>query len=475
MSTGGAMTRLKLIIAAVCVVIVAVLGFGVYYLNGAMTIGSGYVAKYLCSQIFLAGRDVDGLFEHEIKPVNPLFALIDYQVDQTRQTVFASSFGNWKEIEAVYREGFGCTLAVDTSRQELMNQTKGARALSDPDFTRLWPDGELVDLNLPPGELDTERLNQIITRSFTEPESGQIINTQAVVIVYKGRIVAERYKPPFDESTIMQGWSMSKSVTNALTGILVRDNRLDIMDPAPIDSWRNATDKKAEITIDQLMRMSSGLAFVENYLPFDDVTEMLYNTKSMADYAASRPLESDPDTVWNYSSGSANIVSRIVKNTVGGTLAAFNNFAHSALFEPLSIRSAVFEPDASGSFVGSSYMYATARDWARLGLLFLNDGVWNGKRILPEGWVTYSTTPTPKAPMGQYGAMIWLNRGDRGNPENREFPTLPADLYYFSGHNDQLVMIIPSSQLIIVRLGVTIPSGSWDKEAFAKEVINCIR
>ena len=355
-----------------------------------------------------------------------------------------------------------------------MREVKGARRQSAPDPTRFWPDGERVDLNDPPDGLDVQKLNDVIQAAFTEPDPDHLRNTQAVVIVYAGKIVAEHYKPPFTSQTPMLGWSMSKSVTNALVGILVKQGRIDIKAPAAIDAWRHDKGAKRRITTDELMRMSSGLAFDERYLPFDDATEMLYHTKNMAKYAASRPMAAASDTRWNYSSGSANIVAWLVKEAVGGTLVDFNDFAINELFAPIAAHSAIIEPDASGSFVGSSYMFASPRDWARMGLLYLNDGVWHGKRLLPDGWVTYATTPTPKAPMGQYGAMIWLNRGDPDQPGNRTFPTLPTDLFYFSGFNEQIVAVIPTKRLVIVRLGVTPKREAWDKEGFLRDVIACV-
>ena len=273
----------------------------------------------------------------------------------------------------------------------------------------------------------------------------------------------------------MLGWSMSKSVTSALVGILVNAGKLNIEKPAPVAAWQHQDDPRNKITIDQLLRMSSGLEFEEVYGPFKDATYMLYDSKSMADYAAAKPLESEPDEKWNYSGGSANIIARIVKDAVGGTLVSFNNYARQKLFDRINMYSAIIEPDASGSFVGSSYMFATARDWARIGLLYKSDGVWGDDRILPEGWVKYSTTPTPKAPMGKYGAQIWLNAGEKGKPTNRKYPMLPVDLFYFGGFNDQIVAVIPSRDVVVVRLGVTHDDESWDVEVFILDVLNCIK
>ena len=458
-----------------CVVMLLLLGFAIYYLDGAMPIGSGYSAKYVCSQVFLAGRDPDRVFKNDVQPTNPLFLLFSNEVDHKLKTVTSKGLGFWHPKTAVFREGFGCTLAIDTSREELMQQAQGAIPQSSPDMEKPWPAGERVDLSSLPPEVDRKRLNKVIEEAFTEPSDTSQRNTQAVVIVYKDRIIAEKYEKQFSPFIPMLGWSMSKSVTSALVGVLVKKGKLDIEKTALMAQWQDQNDPRKKITLDQMLRMSSGLKFEEVYGPFKDATYMLYDSKSMADYAAVKPLESEPDGKWNYSSGSANIIARIVKDTVGGTLVSFNNFARQNLFDRINMYSAVIEPDASGSFVGSSYMFATARDWARIGLLYKSDGVWGDDRILPEGWVKYSTTPTPKAPMGEYGAQIWLNAGEKGNPTNRQYPLLPTDLFYFSGFNDQIVAVIPSRDVVVVRLGVTHDEESWDVEAFIRDVLNCIK
>lgn len=466
---------MKKAVIVIVVIFLVILGTGIYYLDGAMPIGSGYSSKYVCSQTFLAGRDPDWVFENDVKPTNPLFTLFEINVDREAGTVNSAGFGFWRPKTAVYRKGFGCTLAIDTTREELVQQAEGALEQTEPDLQKAWPFGEMVDLSNLPSEVDQMRLNRVVEEAFKEPFEQNLRNTQAVVIVFKNRIVAEKYEKQFTPSTPMLGWSISKSVTSALAGILIKAGKMGLNEKAPVEAWQNDGDSRGEITIDQLLRMSDGLDFEEAYEPFTDVVHMLYDSKSMADFAASKPLAGPPDTIWNYSSGTANIVARIIRNKTGGTLVSFNNFARQQLFDRLSMHSAIIEPDASGSFVGSSYMFATARDWARIGLLYLNDGVWGDDKIFDDGWVKYSTTPTPKSPKGEYGAHIWLNRGENGNPENRLYPKLPTDLYYFGGFNSQIVAVIPSRNVVIVRLGVTHDVKAWDVEQFMVDVLESIK
>jgi len=465
---------MRKIIYGIALILLVAFGCGIYFVNSALPIGNGYTAKYLCSQVFLSGRDAGYVFEHEIKPTNALFSLISHSVDYKNKTVTAAGPGFSKPLTAVYRDGFGCTLAIDSTRDELLNQVQGTlpRKKHIPDL--VWPEGEKVGTEALPPEVDKARLNKVVADAFKEPLPKKKRNTQGVVVVYKGRIIAEKYAEGFSPATPILGWSMTKSVTNALCGILVQQKKLDIMKPAAVAAWKNPGDLRSQITLDQLLRMSSGLKFAEIYGPMKDVTDMLYGSKSMAEYAWGKPLETKPDGEWYYSSGTANIIARIERDVVGGTLVDVYNFARINLFDKLNMNSAVIEPDASGSFVGSSYMFANPRDWARFGLFTLRDGVWHGERILPEGWMKYSTTPTPLAPKGEYGAQFWLNAGEKGNPKNRMYPSLPMDLYYLSGYNGQVVAVIPSREVVIVRMGVTHDILSWPQEEFIRQVLESI-
>jgi CubicO group peptidase (beta-lactamase class C family) len=206
-----------------------------------------------------------------------------------------------------------------------------------------------------------------------------------------------------------------------------------------------------------LLRMSSGLEFEEVYGPLSDATAMLFERHSSAHVAMAKPLAVAPDTVWSYSSGTSNVLAWIVRETVEreGGWSAYASFPRRVLFDPIGMSSAVMEPDPSGTFVASSFMLATARDWARFGLLHLHDGVWQGRRILPEGWAAYVATATAAAPIGEYGAQWWTNAGAPGNASERRFPSAPTDAYQASGYQGQAVIVIPSREVVIVRMGMT--------------------
>jgi len=215
--------------------------------------------------------------------------------------------------------------------------------------------------------------------------------------------------------------------------------------------------------------MSSGLAFDEDYAdPLSDVNVMLWGSRDAGEFAARRKLAHDPGAHWHYSSGTTNVLSRAMREALGGDYAAF---PRQALFERIGMASAVIEPDASGTFVGSSLMFATARDWARFGLLFANDGAWHRERILPAGWVGYSATPAPAAPKGEYGAHWWLKLR---RPDGAPVVHLPPDTFYAAGHGGQFVTVVPSRSVVVVRLGHSVPRGGWDQPGFDALVLAAI-
>jgi CubicO group peptidase (beta-lactamase class C family) len=319
--------------------------------------------------------------------------------------------------------------------------------------------------------IDPVKLQKALDVAFAEPSPDNPRKTRAVIVVYDGRLAAERYAPGFHKDMPLLGWSMSKSVTNALVGIQVKAGKLDTMAPAQVKEWQQAGDPRRDITLDQLLRMSDGQEFEESYLPPDDTTRMLYESFDFAAYAAGKSLAAKPDARWNYSSGTANIIARIVRRTAEKRYAHYYDFIRDEFFDKIGMYSAVMEPDASGTFVGSSYTFATPRDWARFGLLYLQDGVWQGELIFPEGWVKYTTTPTPQAPRGEYGALFWLNAGSPSHPEDRRWPSAPRDAFAALGFQEQKVIIIPSKNLVLVRFGATSDRQSWNSDEFIANVL----
>jgi CubicO group peptidase (beta-lactamase class C family) len=287
-----------------------------------------------------------------------------------------------------------------------------------------------------------------------------------VLIVYDGNIIAERYAPGYDKNTVMLGWSMSKSLIAAMIGILVRENKLSIDSSAPVAAW--ADSRKQKITIKHLLQQTTGLDFVENYSKPSNVTKMLFSKGDMAAYTAGLDLKYEPGTVFNYSSGNSNILSSVIRHTIGEN--NYTSFPYKELFYKINAYSFLLEPDASGTYIGSSYSYATARDFARFGLLYYNNGIWNGEQILPHNWVRESIQPSDADKRKHYGYQFWLNGYDENDTTKRWYPNVPADMYFADGYGGQDVYIIPSEKLVIVRLGL----HGINENKFLKEVIQSL-
>ena len=451
------------------------LGYACYYGWQVLVIGAAYKAKVLCSGMFVSKRSPQDILDEDL---GGILSIIHAEIDFDGKSV-STSFPGIPSQRAIFRDGLGCTLLAGVSETEVRRQSKdiiryNMNVLTSPDRPSDVTGFRGFDENLPP-EISSRKLAEALDKAFLETDPDNPIRTRAVVVVYDGQIIAERYATGISSNTALPGWSMTKSVTNALVGILVKQGKLSIDQPVAIAEWSGAGDPRSDITLDQLLRMSSGLEFDERSGPVvSDVNRMLLRQRDVAGYAIAKSLQYAPDSHWHYSSGTTNIISRVIRDSVGGTAADYLTFPRKALFDRLGMRSAIIEPDASGTFVCSSFMYATARDWARFGLLYLHDGVWASERILPSGWVSYSTTPTSTAPLGRYGAHFWTNGRNAPASNARPFRNLPADTFYAAGYEGQYVVVIPSRKLVVVRLGQTKRFRSWDMESFISDVISAI-
>lgn len=451
----------KRILSITSVLMVPLLGYGIFYLWNILPIATAYSSKIMCSCVFVSHRAEEPVLEEDLSS----FKMVDINVNYLDSTVTSDIMGLGHRT-AVYREGLGCTLAIGKSPQELKEEKI---KIIQPDIRQAnnyWPTGDNFAGGDFPADINEDQLSKALDDVFAEKDPEHLKRTRAVVVVYKGKIVAERYAQGYTRDTPLLGWSMTKSITNALVGILVQLNLLDLHQDHLFKEWSDDNDPRSRITLDQLLRMSSGLQWKEVYAGNSDATRMLFASHRAAELALHKPLEFPPDSVWEYSSGTTNLISELVRRKVGGDDRQYFNFPHYFLFNKIGMRTAVIEPDASGTFVGSSFMYASARDWARFGLLYLNDGVWNGDRILPPGWVEYSQQPTPKAPRERYGAHFWRTKG-----EHAEANDIPGDAYHLSGYEGQKVVIIPSSHLVIVRLGFSQPESNWDFTGFVESVV----
>jgi CubicO group peptidase (beta-lactamase class C family) len=425
-----------------------------FKLRGVVDVACGYKAKVLCTAIFASGRPLDPQRADEIAS-DSYWILRPFRasVDVSAATV-TTSLGGLRRRTALCRPGFGATLlprevSGGPALRALERRPSGARAGRLPNATR-------------PG------VQRIVDRWFEEPNAARLRRTHAVVVVHDGEIVAERYARDVGADTPLPGWSMAKSVLSALVGILVQEGRLSIDARELLPLWR-LPDPRAAISLEDLLRMRSGLRFAEAYSnPWSDVVKMLFTLPDAASYAASRPLSSTPGSVWSYSSGTTNILSAIVRQAVGES--EYASWPRRALFDRLEMPSAIVEPDASGTFVFSSFMLATARDWARYGQLWADGGRCSDGAILSKDWIRFSTAPTLQSVDGGYGAHWWLKLNPEIGGGTPAAASIASDAFFAIGHEGQTLTVIPSRRLVIVRLGAAIHIDAWNQAEFVAAI-----
>lgn len=450
---------------ALAVVAVAALAGWLYFAPPELIrVASGYSAKMVCSNVFIVGRGADDVLALDVQaPGHPILKLMNVSVDADAKTVTAGLFGLFGKAVSVARDGFGCVAVPDGNLSAVAAMP--APSENAPLTTGVWPEGIAVEPSQDPG----------IIRILDDPAmTGP--GMRAVVVVHNGRIVGERYGAGFSMKTPLLGWSMTKSVTAAIVGTVVKAGKLSIDQAQLLEPWK-ADGPRAAISLADLMAMSSGLEFNEDYGDVADVTRMLYLEPDMAGFASAKPLAHPVGTTFSYSSGTTVLISRIWQDALGEPRQALG-WPRQVLFDPIGMTSAVLETDARGTFVGSSYLYATARDWARFGLFMLQDGVWKGTEILPPGFVSWMREAAP-ASNGEYGrGQLWLHGPDAGTPEG-ENPDkgfeLPKDAFWFLGHDGQSIAVVPSRKLVVVRLGLTPSKLGYKSQGMVAALANTVQ
>ncbi|TRX02164.1 serine hydrolase domain-containing protein [Flavobacterium gawalongense] len=397
---------------------------------------SGFSAKSIASGHFIDNRSQE-MIEKGDNDID-MIDLANNKIEAVGKYAAASVYG-LKERKAIYREGLGATLINDdfdvSKRYEVPKRIKLNNNLPFP-----YGNNEPKDTIF--SNVDYAKLNTAVANAFDK--SGEIKKrTRSVLVIYKDKIIAEKYDRGFDKNSKLLGWSMTKSITSALFGILQKQGEYDIYKPAPIVEWQN--DERKIITTNDLLHMNSGLEWEEKYDKICDATKMLFQAEDMSRVQLEKPAAFKPNTHWNYSSGTTNLLSGILRQQFK-TYKEYLDFWYSALIDKIGMNSMIVETDMVGNYVGSSYGWATTRDWSKFGLLYLHKGNWNGEQILEESWVKYSATPTNTS-KGEYGAHFWLNAGGR-------YKDVPRDMYFCSGYQGQMVAIIPSLNLVIVRMGL---------------------
>lgn len=424
-------TTLIAVIAVVALIATAV-AVGAWYRPMLLT-GTGYAAHNACALHFLVGRED---YESDLPP-NPLVPLMRSSIDEEAGTATSSVLGVAFRQSAHVSE-YGCALG---------GRAAGSQGNRPP--PPLLEDG-------PPGVLLTEAADAPDEISPALDEAAAQDGTRGLVVVHRGEILGERYADGFGPDTRQLGWSMAKSVAATLVGRAQIETPDVDLAPDATGLRPEWTDDRSQISLDDLLRMTSGLEWDEEYDLGTPITQMLFLEPDMAAFAASQPLAHSPGSYRQYSSGTSNIVCDLLHERTG----LGPEMASDLLFRPLGMRSAVLEADASGGSVCSSYLWATPRDWARFGQFVLDDGEVDGRRLLPAGWMDYATTGVPAGGEPEpYGAQWWLNDAGDGSP--LRFADMPADAYWASGHDGQYIVVVPSADLVVVRTGFS-PGSSID-------------
>lgn len=409
-----------------------------YLTQGPMLqVATAYAAKCGCTNVYAADRNVT-----EIKQTDLNYSLLKYAslaVDTSTHSVTASLVG-LSSSTAVWKEGFGCLL-LDGS----------------DDYHITYPSA-VLHTDKPSNAWSIERCAQSLAiQRVVDRYMDEQWQSRAIIVARQSDILGEAYASGITQETPLLGWSLTKTIANALVGIMVQDSLLALDQDDLFVAWQD--DDRATITLDQLMRMTSGLQWREQYSQVSPATDMLFKTENIFSLALQQKAQSDPGSGWTYSSGTSNLLSGLIRQTINND-STYWQMPKERLFRPLGMSSAFIEPDESGHFILSSYGYATARDWARFGLLYLNDGVVDGIRILPQGWIAYSTSLTPSS-ASKYGAHLWVNH------KQLSYPSAPADLFAAQGYQGQYVFVIPSLDLVVVRIGL---SSSWPADDFLAAV-----
>ncbi|MCX6279223.1 MAG: serine hydrolase [Bacteroidetes bacterium] len=431
--------------------------YGVFYINSLMPIITGYPAKFLCSAVFISNRDVKN-----VEAVDLNFSMIKYVRNKINyQEKSVTSFFLWGKSKAIYREGFGAVLL--RGDDELTLKTRKfpvvPRCLVNEDTLARHIGNAINDSNTGINKAELQKIKVKLI-----DENGYHGNAFGFLAIHKGIRVIEGYKPGFNEKTRFLSWSIAKSFNNALVGILVNDGLLSLDRKAGIPAWQS--DERNKITLNNLLQMESGLEWNEDYGNRSDVTMMLYGSSDFAGFALNKRLSHPPGSFWYYSSGTANIIDLVIRRCFNSD-AAYYDFAPRRLFNKTGMSDVVFETDPSGLLAGSSYIYATARDYGRFGMLYLRNGVLNGERLLPEGWVNYTATPAAHS-KGRYGASFWLNGV-------RVYPDAPGDMFFCNGHDGQRIFIIPSKDLVVVVLGFSPKrDGGMNFNQLLKDIIGTL-
>ncbi|MEN8139280.1 MAG: serine hydrolase [Bacteroidota bacterium] len=448
---------MKKILAYFSLILVLGVAYVGYTNYPKLDIITGYASKMVASAVFVADRTQESVnkCDNNFSPIN----LASIEVNEKEKSVSATLYG-LKKNKAVYREGLGVVVVTD-DYDEKANLIAPQRNIRETNLA--FPYGDMAQKDTIFANVNYDLLNKAVDNSF-DINPDRIEGSRSVMVIYKDQIIAEKYAEGFDKETVLLGWSMTKTITSTMYGIMQKKGMVDINAKAEVPEWQN--DERKEITYNNLLQMNSGLEWDENYNKISDVTKMLYLESDMSVMQREKGLTGKPNESWNYSSGTSNLLSGYLMRNKFESQQDYINFWYNELFDKIGMNSMILETDVMGNVIGSSYSWANTRDWAKFGLLYLHEGNWNGEQVIDSTWVDYAVTPTNTSG-GNYGAQIWLN------VDHSEYADAPEDLYFFDGYQGQRVFVIPSKDMVVVRMGIN-NTNKMDFNAFLKEVIGAV-
>ncbi len=452
------MNWIKKIMVGIGVIILILTSLFYFLIYPKLLIASGYAAKNACSCIFVGGINEETVMNEDIN-----FNVIKYAstiIDYENKTATSSVFGMQTKT-AYYSPNTGCALIQNLNPEEIYRYSNDWK-IKKYDSLENW--FSYIDTVEHLSISQTERLSEAINSGFLEDNPLlKKKNSRAAVVLYKGQLVGEQYSPGFDKDSRLLGWSMTKSYTSTMIGMLANEGKFKLDEPIPIKEWQQ--DDRKNITWIELLHMNSGLKWEEEYLDITDAVKMFFMSDGAGEYAAQLPKLVEPNTTWEYSSGTTNIMARELRKHFNSN-DEYVRYIYDQLFYKIGMYSMLMETDAKGIFVGSSYSWATARDLAKIGQLYLQNGNWAGEQILTKEWVDFVQQPAPNS-NDRYGGHFWLNKGGF-------YPDAPRDMYSITGFMGQRVYIIPSKELVIVRLGLTENRADFDFNDWIKGIIKSV-
>ncbi len=458
----------KVILAIVIVLAIGSI-IGYRFAKDVQAIATGMVSQTICTNVIMIGRELDDVIAHDLSKIQR--DMTTSTVDKNNNTVTTEmNIGPISHINhSVYHTGLGCTMLHNANIDELKQESYATVEISGdaPNWPKVTNDKEGIDYGA---------LSNAIEIAFAETETDTDLmkNTRAVLVWHKSALLAEKFAEGFDGNTPMRAMSMTKSVSAAVIGVIANQGKLDLQASPVFPEWSDASDPRSQLNLNHMLQMTSGHEYKEEMEsdPTNILNMMMFGREDQSGFAIKQEIDKEPGSYWDYQTVNSVLLQRAARNAAGSKQ-AYHDLVNKDLFDKADMTNSFMQADTTGTYTGGALMYASPRDWMRFGLLYLHDGVaLNGNQLFAKGWAKYTNTPSDASLQRRaYGAQFWLN----AKAKKPFMPSLPEDLYAAQGHYGQYVVIVPSLDLVVVRLGMTLPPQRFDLEGLVKGVVDAIQ